>query len=290
MADMTVRFSVGDEGRRFLRYVTPGLVYGLETLLFLLILMPDPTLYVLSKVSIKDNALGTSVAAFFASGALGYIFHAVHHSVHWSRCFSCLEKSIFDHQKVIDRLREARLMPPIGFDGIDGYIKRYEDANDPVKKQMLAESISLALWYHFVESKSLKTDTFDLLGNQAHGLGAARIASVFAFFTTFVIGLYTLHGTPNFVWCHTDTLVRCGAVLILSCCAICVFHGGYRRVSEIEHEAYIITLMKKADVRKKQIAEKAYLRSLSRRDNPGNALDDWLTAEAGVDAKLKINK
>ena len=88
---------MSDEGRRFLRYVIPGLVYGVETLLFLFIVLPETTVSVLAKISDKDG-LGAIVGVFLASGGLGYIFAAVHHWVLWHCRF---EEEVFDHRRVI---------------------------------------------------------------------------------------------------------------------------------------------------------------------------------------------
>lgn len=71
-----------DEVRRFLRYVMPGLVYGVETLLFLYIVMPGFTVCIIENFHDKEG-LGAIVGVFLASGGLGYIFAAVHHWVHW---------------------------------------------------------------------------------------------------------------------------------------------------------------------------------------------------------------
>lgn len=228
---------MGEEGRRFLRYVMPGLVYGVETLLFFFIVLPESTLSVLSKVNSKE-ALGTSVVAFFASGALGYIFASIHHFVHWQLCFSCFEKDIFDHKNVIVKLLKARLIPPIGFVGIDGRIKQFKAERRPVKKREIAQSISLALWYHFEKDQHLGKDGIDHLGNQAHGLGTARIASFFALVTTVLLSAQ--YGTLNLELCP---IMRYLLMLFLGVFTICIFHIGYKRVAGFAHETYTMILV-----------------------------------------------
>lgn len=68
-----------DEARRFLRYVMPGLVYGVETLLLLFIVFPKWTQHLILDVVAKDG-VGAALGGVLASGALGYIFATLHHS------------------------------------------------------------------------------------------------------------------------------------------------------------------------------------------------------------------
>jgi hypothetical protein len=231
---------MGEEGRRFLRYVMPGLVYGVETLLFLLIVLPKPTICILSKISGKD-ALGASVGAFFASGALGYIFAAIHHWVLW--CLPC-DKDIFDHRTVIDKLHaDNDKLISSDFVGLKEVFGRYDDSikSGKLKKQKkIAQSISLSLWYHFAEAKHLGKNQIDHLGNQAHGLGTARIASFFAFFTAFSI-ITTVwlpsHDFISFFW-----LTRYALLFFLGLGTIWIFDDAYRRVAAFAQETYDITL------------------------------------------------
>jgi hypothetical protein len=217
---------VGDEGRRFLRYVIPGLVYGVETLLFLYIVMPGFTVCVLAKLNDK-HALGAIVGAFLVSGALGYIFAAVHHWVHWHLCF---EEGIFDHRPIIKKLyaeqQYAKKRIPLNKEELTRL-------NNEEKEREMAESISLALWYRYMKEKDLGKEQIDLLGHQAHGLGTARIASIFAILTT--VWLSVQHGTPNLcLW----PIIRYVLMLCLGVGTIWMFHDAYRRVARFAQETY----------------------------------------------------
>lgn len=75
-----------DEARRFLRYVTPGLVFLVETLLLLWVLLPDWPEEQLRQIK-KDAGLGFVLAAILGSGGLGFVFSIAHHWLHW-----CSEK------------------------------------------------------------------------------------------------------------------------------------------------------------------------------------------------------
>lgn len=72
-------------------------------------------------------------------------------------------------------------------------------------------------------------------------------------------------------------------MLFIGLFAIYIFHTGYKRIADLAHGQYTITLYKEADIRRKRIMEAAYLRSESRRNIPGHELDDWLAAEAEID-------
>jgi hypothetical protein len=71
-----------DDARRFLRYVLPGLVFGIETLLWLFIVFPGWTQSQLLSVSAKDG-IALAIGSVLASGAVGYVFATVHHWCHW---------------------------------------------------------------------------------------------------------------------------------------------------------------------------------------------------------------
>ena len=57
-----------DEARRFLRYVTPGLIFAVQALLLLFIINPAWTTTQLLRQT-KDARVGLAVALFLASGA-----------------------------------------------------------------------------------------------------------------------------------------------------------------------------------------------------------------------------
>lgn len=195
---------MGDEGRRFLRYVMPGLVYGVETLLFLYIVMPKFTICILAKL-IHMNALGALGGVFLVSAALGYIFAAVHHWVHW-------------------------------------HFPVNNDDNLELGARETAMSDSLALWYSLLNKKhKLGTDGINQLLNQAHALGTARIASCFALVTTIVVlnCVVVLHGTINLsCW----SIFRLIVMPILSICTIWIFTESYRRVDRFAENAFNKTL------------------------------------------------
>lgn len=218
---------MGDEGRRFLRYVMPGLVYGVETLLFLIIALPEPTVRILVEISSKD-ALGTIAGVLLASGGLGFIFSSIHHLCLWR-----FEKDVFDHRQIIQKLY---LMKKITLDnedidvlGVTGTLK------DTLEAREIAQSLSLAVWYRRLKPNQPGKDQLALLGNQAHSLGTARFASIFAIFTT--VGLCIRYETLQ--------LEPWPIILILSLgvFSFCTFHIGYKRVARFAQKIYAKTMV-----------------------------------------------
>jgi hypothetical protein len=204
-----------------------------ETLLFFLIVLPDPTVCFLSKVILsKDGSLGTLAGVFFASGGLGYIFATVHHCVHWR-----FEEDIFNHRPIINELNKKQLVE------LDE--KERTQLTPTNKVRMLtaretAESISLALWYSLLTDKhKLGTDAIDSLSSHAHALGTARIATVCAVVTTlgFSISHLTLSPYAYPIIIIPNILMPCLGIGIAW-----MFHDSYRRVALFAQKSYEMIL------------------------------------------------
>jgi hypothetical protein len=231
---------MGGEGRRFLRYVMPGLVFGVETIVFLLIVLPEPTVGFLAN-SGKD-ALASIVGSILAFGGLGYIFSSVNHWYLWG-----CEKEIFDHRKVIAELRklEQNRKRRLNFYNLDEAYKKLDASHNQSQQvqREIAQSISLALWYHFAQNTNLPKSHFDLLGHEAYGLGAARIATVFAMLATLTLTVYSIiHGGIKDSSLYLR-VIGFLVVIVMGCLLIRVFHKGYRRVAFFAHETYAMILM-----------------------------------------------
>jgi hypothetical protein len=251
---------MSEEGRKFFRYVLPGLVYVIETLLFLLIVLPGPTKCFLSEISGKD-ILGPVATVFLLSGGLGFIFAAVHHGVFWYLSFEkyvTFENGILDHQEVIKKLHNLKVIT-LDNDSLKRIgLEPNQNNQNEVKKstlkcskkrkaRMKAWTFSQSLWYHFLISKEPSKDSIvhpgkdaiAQLGHQAQGLGAARIASVFSLLTTIII--YSIqHGFSDIKF---EDKVSGGLMLLLGIFIIWMFHSGYKRVADLAHGAYTITLV-----------------------------------------------
>jgi MFS family permease len=206
-----------EEARRFLRYVMPGLVYGVLTALWLFILLPEWTQSQMRYLAAKDS-IGIAFGGLFASGVLGYIFATAHHWWHWH-----VDKGILDHQPLINRLV------------VGGLISNQPRDNTFTRVEAL--ELSLALWYQRVRHDGLIADAANKkvtsLGDHAHGLGAARVASSFALITallvSFAIGTFRLQCEP---------MIRFALMLLLAVGVVYLFHDAYRRVGKIAQGIY----------------------------------------------------
>lgn len=211
-----------DETRRFLRYVIPGLVFGVEILAFVMIAVPDWTLALLGKAATKDG-VGIALGTFLASGALGYIFAALHHSWLW-----WAEHDVLDHRDLVKSRSE--LMDK-------SRCELLEDAPADIennKKNLTREDAMVRAWaYWYGDSKALAgisapgRKKLDSLGDQAHGMGAARVASLFAL------------AIANWICAEVGTFVsfweimRWALMVVLGGVVFAAFHCGFRRVARI---------------------------------------------------------
>src|SRR5438132_498765 len=92
------------ETQRFLRFVTPGLTFAIQTLLLLGILMPSFVWQQISALK-SDSGIGVAVTLFLASGGLGFLFSVIHHELHsFDFC------SAVDHRQLLRRLDAAQLL------------------------------------------------------------------------------------------------------------------------------------------------------------------------------------
>jgi len=167
-----------NEAQRFLRYVTPGLVFLAETLFLLLILLPGWTLEQVKAVK-EGEALGVVFATLLASGGVGFVFSLVHHVVHWAR-----PRPGLDHSKLISRLRNANVIQLV--DAESGL----EIAEDAKVSPANAWIIVTSLWHErLTKSDHIKAaePKASVLVDMTHTTGTARVACAFAWITTFLI-------------------------------------------------------------------------------------------------------
>jgi hypothetical protein len=171
-----------DEARRFLRYVFPGLVYVTETLVGLLLALPHWT--VAQMAILRADSVGVALGGLLASGGLGYIFSAIHHSCVWH--VPC-DRDVLNDLEFIQHLVERELIA------------------DPFKgaanRRRTATVTAWALWWERMSNERIRNTNTEssALGDIAHSLGTARIASCFAIATVLLIcstGAFVLEPRP----------------------------------------------------------------------------------------------
>lgn len=200
----------------------PGLVFGTETLLWLFIVFPDWTQQQIFPRISEKNGLGFVLGGVLMSGALGYIFATIHHVVH--HYFNLkIDRGILDHSRLINRLIVEKAIPV--------------EPNSGVVNREEALAISTMIWCRLKDKGHFDGDAtykkFEYYGDQTHALGAARIASVFAFVTALMF-CFTI-GTPN-ITCGSST--RFVLMLALGGGVICIFHYAYRYLGTFAQDVY----------------------------------------------------
>ena len=208
-----------DEAKRFLRYVTPGLVFLTQTLIILWLIEPD-IIYTILKDFSKESGVGLVIATLLASGGVGFMFSVVHHYLHWHDQYTSV-----DHRKFIASLR-AR--------GIIQLRNRESDdvlAETVTPNRFQAWTILTGLWHERVARKNSLIKSADprasSLADLVHSVGTARVAAI----TAWIFALLILWRT-----CDLSTegwaIARFIVGNILAAGFVLLFHVGYRRTGE----------------------------------------------------------
>jgi hypothetical protein len=211
-----------DEAKRFLRYVTPGLVFLTETLILLWLIEPDVTYTILKDFS-KESGFGLVIATLLASGGVGFMFSVVHHYLHWLNWHD--QYTSVDHRNFIDSLR-AR--------GIIRLRKREtgEVLPDAVKpNRFQAWTILSGLWHERVARensliKSADPRTYSL-SDLVHSVGTARVAAITAWIFALLI-LWRSCSLTTDAWAIARFIIG----NILAAGFVLLYHAGYRRTGE----------------------------------------------------------
>jgi hypothetical protein len=195
-----------DEARRFLRYIIPGALFATETLLLLLLLIPDWTIRQLKENFRNDSGIGLAVTALLASGALGFLFSTVHHYLYWH--FPKIHPGP-DYVKWVKVLRSRNLIQLLE----SRTFKEVQD--DWPKKPIEAWSLITGLWHERlgVNSTILAANPrAETLANFVHSIGTATVALTFALITSIYIA--TQVGTFP-VWRLGFTITIGGLLVVL---------------------------------------------------------------------------
>lgn len=161
-----------DEAKRFLRYVTPGLVFLINTLILLWVIEPDVA-YTILKYFSKESGLGLAITTLLGSGGIGFMFSFAHHELHW-RC----KHDGIDHTQCVASLRAKgiiRLKNRNSGEVLDDTVMpdRFE-----------AWSILTGLWYERLAKNDSLIKGADpkasSLTDLVYSVGTARVASVAA--------------------------------------------------------------------------------------------------------------
>lgn len=203
-----------NEVRQFLRYVTPGLAFVIETVLVLWCFNPSWTEQHVFMA--MDMGFGNAATLFVASGGVGYFLSVVHHQWHW-----CRSSSPIDFRPLVQRLRDANLVdlqPPRALTREEAWIVVTalwsEDRGD--------ENFRLSASAH--DRNSSMNDLF-------HSVGAARAGAVLAPFVAGIIAS-RVSGFSHAIW----DIVRFSLGLVAAFGVAFVFHETCKRTGRMTQQ------------------------------------------------------
>lgn len=207
-----------DETRRLLRYILPGLLYGLQTLLFLWLLFPSWTVDKLLSVA-SDQALAAAIGGVLASGAAGYLISMAHHELHWRK-----RTGRIDHRAAVKLLRDL------------GLLQLSQVENHTVTKcgeSLTREEAFLTvavLWHQRADNGPISgaTPKAQSLSDVAHSLGSATVAAALAVVTTIIIAKQI--SERSFA---CESVIRFSLFVVLAFLLICGAYLNYLRTARL---------------------------------------------------------
>ena len=208
-----------DEAKRFLRYVTPGLVFLTETLIILWIIEPNVTLTILKDFS-KYSGVGPVIATLLASGGVGFMFSVVHHFFHWLG-----QRGAVDHRQSIASLRERGIIQ----------LRRRESGEviptTVIPNRFQSWTILTGLWHERRLSEDSLIKSADprasSLADLVHSVGTARVAAIAAWISSLFILAWTCERSMEF-WADAHFIFG----NILAGGFVWLYHNGYKRTGE----------------------------------------------------------
>lgn len=208
-----------NEAKRFLRYITPGFLFGSLLLIMLWITLPNWTSDIF-KITLfgEENALAIVIGSIFTSGALGYLFATIHHWCHWNLPF---DQSVINHSKQIESLRQKKIIPP-----------KPTDAPNNVQLEALI-TIS-TLWFERLGADNPIGNSENRVaayGDLAHAAGAARVAAFFALLMSVIVCMLYGNWDPK-IWhiIRFIIMVSFGGIITL------LFNNAWRHTGKISQQ------------------------------------------------------
>lgn len=218
-----------NEARRFLRYVIPGLVFVVQLIVLLWLLRPDWVQTLYNQELKEESGIAVVSAAFLATGGLGFLFSAIHHSLH--RRKGC---GLMDHRKVLKQLESENAWKPWKKDSNRG------NATELTRDE--AWSALAALWHQRaktspkIDGASARTDA---LMDVMHSMGTNRIATLVAAVVGFGLVLEdctfdftSLKGYSNDSTSIIHALIASGVGVGM----FCVFQSSYVCVARLAQD------------------------------------------------------
>lgn len=208
-----------NEARRFIRYITPGFLFGSLMFFMLWITLPEWTASLLKRVLlVEKSSLAIIIGSIFTSGALGYLFATIHHWCHWHLPF---DRSVINHTNQIASLREKCFIDPRPIDA-------------PTDTQLEALITISTLWFQRLGADSLIGNSENRVaayGDLAHAAGTARVASFFALLMTVIICMLFGEWNPT-----RNHIIRYVIMVVFGCTITLLFHDAWSRTGKISQQ------------------------------------------------------
>jgi len=209
-----------NEARRFLQYITPGILFGFLTLFLVWLALPDSMSSVLNRcVFTQGNSIAILITTLLVSSALGYLFATIHHFCHW---YLPIDKNIINHTEKIKSLRKRGLIP--------------QPSVTPANPRLEALITVSVLWFERVEKGKAVGNSEDRVaafGDLCHGAGTAHIASGFSLVTAMVICFYFGNWDPS-----ASNVFRYIVMIVIGVLTVLLFHDAYRRTGKVSQQLY----------------------------------------------------
>jgi hypothetical protein len=209
-----------NETRRFLRYITPGVLFGFLTLFFSWIALPGWTSSLLKLcVAAQENSIAIIIGSLFISGALGYLFATIHHCCHW---YLPIDKNVINHTEQIKSLREKGFIPPL--------------ANTQTNPRIEALTTISVLWFERLEDNSPVGNSENRVAafsDLTHSAGTARVASTCALLVAILLCMLYGNWNPS-----ASNVIRFIVMVGLGIMISWLFHDAYQRTGKISQQLY----------------------------------------------------
>jgi hypothetical protein len=207
-----------EETRKFLRYITPGLVFAVETLVLLWIAVPNLPESALRHFD-GDKGIGVVLALFLASGGAGYVFSTIHHYMYWhSKRYPAFEYSNNADSKNKKGSKGSE---------VNGPNKRLSER----RSKWVHDTCS---WHKRLETSQIVKGSHDRansLADIAHSSGSAFVASIFSIIATCLI----LMRKTQLTW-DSAAIFNCLGSLIVAIVLFTMHLRNYRNAVVINQE------------------------------------------------------
>jgi hypothetical protein len=170
-----------DDARRFLRFIGPGALFGVETAILLGVLNPAWLRATLQGLR-REEGLSLALAGLLASGALGLLFSVVHHELRWRHT---KWGSVIDHSAVIRGLIQEGAMH---VDVLDESGHRTVLSAAQVTRST-AWAILSGIWFASLDEPPLKAADAKVssLSDLAHSSGTMCVTSSISLITSVAV-------------------------------------------------------------------------------------------------------